>query len=165
MWKSAASLCCQGTERRTAAWTFCHPIAPWPSWLRRRGRATIMSTLLSLTVSTGRLLLLWPLTRCRAPQRTFGGWSLTTAARPWSCSTNSTSRTLLGWGQSVIYCFIAIDFLDTTWKERRSKKKKKLEFTQTRAVCCTSFYFQSRGYLNFTWDFSFTLSVSYSAQD
>lgn len=116
MWKSAASLCCPGTERRTAAWMFCRLIARWPSWLRQRGRATITSTLLSLTASTGRLLSSSPLTLCRAPRLTFGGLSLTTAARPWSCWTNWTSQTLPGYGQSVIYCFIAIDLL-TPWSK------------------------------------------------
>lgn len=96
MWKSAALLCCPETERRTAAWMSCRLIVPWRSWLRQRGRATITSMLLSPTASTGRLLILWPLTLCRAPQLTFGGWSLTMAAQQWSCSTNSTSQTLPG---------------------------------------------------------------------
>lgn len=37
---------------------------------------------------------------------------------------------------------------------RKKKHSKMFESARTSAVCCTSFYFQSRGYLNFTWDFS-----------
>lgn len=120
-WKSAASLCCPETERRTAAWMSCRPIAHWPSWLRQKGRATITSTLLSPTASIGRLHLSSALTLCRAPRLTFGGLSSTTAAQPWSCSTSSTSQTLPGYGQSVIYCFIDIDFVDTMKEKRRRK--------------------------------------------
>lgn len=93
MWKSAALLCCPETGRRTAAWMCCPLIAPWPSWLRQKGRVTITSTLLSLTASTGRPLLSWPLTLCQAPQPTSGDWFSITAAQLWSCSTNSTSQT------------------------------------------------------------------------
>lgn len=51
----------------------------------------------------------------------------------------------------------------------KKKHSKMFESTRTRAVCCTGFYFQSRGYLNLTWDFSwqpfFAVSVSHCAQD
>lgn len=110
-WKSAASLCCPGTERRTAAWTSCHQIAPWPSWSPQRGRVTITSMQLLLTASIGRLPSSWPLTLCRAPQRIFGGWFLITGAQQSSCSTSSTSRIRPGWGKRVLFFFIPSDLL------------------------------------------------------
>lgn len=119
-WRSAASLCCPETGRKTAAWTSYRLIAPWPFWLLQKGKATIISTLRLLTVFIGRLLSSWPLTLCRAPRLIFGGWFLTTAAQQWSCSTSSTSPTLPGWGQRVSYFFYCHWFVDTIRRQRCS---------------------------------------------
>lgn len=53
-WKTAASRCCPGTTRRTAAWTSCPRTAACPSSSPSTGRVATTSMLRSWTCVTGR---------------------------------------------------------------------------------------------------------------